>query len=134
VVIDFEQRQARVLFMIRAQSTIVGTAPFHGRVVNNRHFRGLQEYLTATAIIVHVFRYQHALKAMVRATFQEIDIFVGEDDFGVTAAVALRADGSGGVVEEIGTDSVTHENQPLTGARRNGTSRQYVSIPIAQAH
>jgi hypothetical protein len=67
VVADLDQRQAGVLFMVGAETAIVGASPFYGCVVNQRHLRRLDENLAAAAVVIDVVGDENFLGAMVGA-------------------------------------------------------------------
>ena len=98
---DLDQRQARVLLVVGAQAAVVRAAPLHRRVVALRHLRVLEEHLAAAPVVVDVVGHQHALGAVHRAVLQHQHAVVLEDDLRVDAAIARRADGDRGVVEQI---------------------------------
>ena len=87
--------------MVGAQAAVVGAAPLHRRVVALRHLRVLEEHLAAAAVVVDVVGDQHALGAVHRAVLEHQHAAVLEDDLGVDAPVAGRADRDRGVVEQI---------------------------------
>ena len=109
VVADLEQREAGVLLVVGAKAAVVGASPLDGRVVNERHLRGLDEDLAAAAVVVDVVGDEDAFGAVFRAAFEEIDVAVLEDDFGFDFAVAGGADRDGDVVEEVGAGFVGHD-------------------------
>jgi hypothetical protein len=93
--------------MVRTKSTVIGTAVFNGGVIAIRHFRGLDEDLTAAAV-VHVVRDEDTLKAMLWATFEHVHVVFLEDDLGIDAAIAGGANGDGRVVKEIRSNASRH--------------------------
>jgi hypothetical protein len=113
-----------VLLVVGAEATIVRTAPFDGRVVDVGHFGRFEENLAAAPVVIDVVGNEHALRAVALAALQQINAVVLKDYFGVAAPIALGADGSGGVVEEVGADSVSHGRDFLPCARKKRTSRQ----------
>ena len=88
VIADFHQREAGVLLVIGAQSAVIGTAPFHGRVVVIGHLRRLQENFPAAAVIVHIIGNEDALVSMNSAALEHEDVAVFEDNLGIGAPIA----------------------------------------------
>jgi len=107
-VADFEQRQAGVLFVVGAESAVVGTAELDGGVVAIGHFRGFDEDFATAAVVVDVIGHQDTLEAVGGATFEHEDLIVLEDDLGVDAAVARGADRDCGVVVEVRANAGWH--------------------------
>src|SRR6266478_1926523 len=108
VVTDFDEGEAGVLFVVGAEAAVVGTSPLYGRVVELRHLGGLDEDFAAAAVVVDVVGDKDALGAVLRATFQEVDVAVLKDGFGFDLAIIGGADGDGYVVEEVGADFSGH--------------------------
>jgi hypothetical protein len=97
-----------MLLMVGAETAIVGTSKFHWSVEMLRHLRRLDEYLTATAIVVDIVGHEHALKTMLGTPLQHVDTIVFKYDFGVDPAKACVAQRNSGVVEEIGAGWRAH--------------------------
>src|SRR5437660_10557054 len=117
-----------MLLVVGAQTAVVGASPFHGRVVNERHFRGLDENLPAAAVVVDVVGDEDALSAVLRTALQEVDISVLEDGLAFHLAVAGGADRDGNGVEKMGAGFSGH-GRPLG---RDG-SRLEVRLKMSRA-
>src|SRR5215467_12784021 len=89
---DFDQRQTRMLLVIRAQAAVVGTSPFHWRVIADRHFGWFDEHLAASPVIIHVVGDEDSLAAMLGAVLQQEHLAVFEHDLALELAIARRAD------------------------------------------
>ena len=109
VVANLHQRQAGVLLVIRTQAAVVRASPLHWRVIDQRHFRRLDEDFPAAPVVVHVVGDEHALVAVLWAALQEINVAILENSLGLDFAVAPRADGNRDVVKEVRSDFFTHE-------------------------
>jgi hypothetical protein len=102
VVGDLQDRQARVLHVIRAQAAVIGAAVFHRRVETQRHLRRLDVHLAALAPVVGIGRDQHLAVAVFAAPLVHPHLVVLDDELGFDAAQALGAQRGGGVVEKVG--------------------------------
>src|SRR5215470_1269102 len=60
----FDKRQAGMLFVVGAQTTIVWAAPLDRGVVHHGHFRFLDEDLAASAVIVDVVGDEDAFRTV----------------------------------------------------------------------
>jgi hypothetical protein len=69
VVIDLDERQTRMLFMIGAQSAVIRAPPLYWRVICYGHFRRLQEDLSASTVVVNVIGNKHSLAPVDGAVF-----------------------------------------------------------------
>jgi hypothetical protein len=87
--------------VVGTEAAVIGASPFHGRVVNHRHFRSLDKNFTAAAVIVDIVRNQDAFRAVLMASLKQVDVAVLKDDLALHLRIALRADGERNVVEEI---------------------------------
>jgi hypothetical protein len=97
-----------MLFMVGAQSAIVGTAPLHSGVVNLRHFRTLEENFAAAAVVVHVIRYEYTLRPVFRAALEQEHLVVLENDLAFEFAKTGGADGQGHVIKQVRPGSFCH--------------------------
>jgi hypothetical protein len=68
IVADLDERQAGVLFVVGAESAIVGTSPFDGSVVDERHLGGLDEDFATAPVVIDVIGDQNFFWAMLRAS------------------------------------------------------------------
>ena len=82
IIADFHQRQAGVLLVVAAQTAIIRTPPAHGRVVDQRHLRGLDEDFARAAVVLHVIGNEHTLVAVLRTALEQIDLAVLKDRLG----------------------------------------------------
>src|SRR5579864_1518689 len=103
VIANLNQREAGVLLVVGAEAAVVGASPLHRRVVDQRHFRGLDENLAAAAVVVDVVGNEDALSAMLRAALEQVDIAILKNSLGFDLVVARRADRYGYVIEKVGT-------------------------------
>src|SRR6266542_1999312 len=120
-----------MLLMIGTQSAIVRTTPFHRRVVNLRHFRWLDEYLAAAAIVIYVIGEKHVLASVLWAPLHHENGVVAEDDLAFYLAEAGRADRKRDVIIQIRPDSVWHSltfRQRFTPRQRLHNSEQITRV------
>src|SRR5882724_5463625 len=92
-----------MLLMVCAETTVIGTSPLYGGVVDEWHFGRLDENLAAAAVVVDVVGDQDALVSVLGAAFEQEHLIVLKDCLPFDFSIAGRADGEGDVVEEIGT-------------------------------
>jgi hypothetical protein len=105
---DFDERDAGMLLVIGAEAAIVGTTPFHGRVVDNRHFGTLDENLAATAVVVNIVSEKDALGTVIGAALEHEDSVVLENDFAFEFAEAGGANGERDIVKHVGANTLGH--------------------------
>jgi hypothetical protein len=105
---DFDERDAGMLLVIGAEAAIVGTTPFHGRVVDNRHFGTLDENFAATAVVVNIVSEKDALGTVIGAALEHEDSVVLENDFAFEFAEAGGANGERDIVKHVGANTLGH--------------------------
>jgi hypothetical protein len=105
---DFDERDAGMLFVVGAEAAIVGTAPFHGRVVDNRHFGTLDENFAAAAVVVDIVGKKDAFGTVNRAALEHENFVVLENDFAFELAEAGGADGERDIIKHVGADALGH--------------------------
>src|SRR5262249_21737637 len=101
-------------------------APFHGRVVAQRHLRRLDEDLAAPAIVVDVVGHEDPLAAVVGAVLQHEDLAVLEHDLRFDLPEARRADRERHVVEDVRPDAIGHD-APSPGASAPASSLRNIA-------
>jgi hypothetical protein len=101
VVGDLDQRQAAVLHVLGAQTTVIRAAPALLGVEALRQFRRLDEDFARLAVVRRVVGDQHALAAVLRAPLFEEYALVLDQDLRFDAAQARRAHRHGAVVEQV---------------------------------
>src|SRR6478672_11378172 len=105
---DFHQRQTGMLLVIGAQPAVVGTSPFHGCVVADRHLRRFDEHFAAATVVIHVVGDEDSLAAVFRAVLQQEHLAVFEHNLAFELAIASRADGQRDVVKQIRSSACSH--------------------------
>jgi hypothetical protein len=80
-----------MLFVVRAQATIVGTTVLYRRIPVTWHLWRFEEDFTAPPIVIQVIGHKHTLKPMLPASLQHVNAVVLEDDLGVHASIASSA-------------------------------------------
>ena len=105
---DFDERDAGMLLVVGAEPAIVGTTPFYGRVVDNRHFGTLDENFAAAAVIVDIIGEKDALGTVIGAALEHEDLVVLENDFAFELAETGGADGERDIVKHVGANPLGH--------------------------
>src|SRR4029079_9520291 len=100
-------------------------APPHRRVEDTRHLGRLDEELTAPPGAVHIGGHQPPLGALSRTALEHEDGAVLEHDLSFHLAIAGRADRDRGVVEEIGTQAISHGEPPSRAVARAARNTQW---------
>src|SRR6185312_14407095 len=98
-----------MLFVISAQPAVVGTSPLYGSVINQRHFRRLDEYFPAAAIIIDIISDQYPFRAVLGTSLQEIDLAILKYGLCLDFSKTLRANRHDHVIEKIRPFSVAHD-------------------------
>ena len=80
VIVDFNQRQAGVLFMISAEAAIIRAAPLHRRIKDIRHLRRFDKNLAAAAVVINIIGQQNFFTAVPGTPLQHEYLAVLKDD------------------------------------------------------
>ena len=72
-IVNLDQGEAGVLFVVRTQAAIVGTSPFHRGIEVIGHLRRLQENLAAAPVVIDIICHQNALVSMLRTPFKHVN-------------------------------------------------------------
>jgi hypothetical protein len=110
VLVDLDERQARVLHVVGTQPAVVRAAVGHrGREAIGQLGR-LDPRLAARAVVRGVVAHQHALGAVSRAPLVHVHALAAHDDLRLHHVQAFAADARGRVVEEIRAGLAGHRS------------------------
>jgi len=110
VLVDLDERQARVLHVVGTQAAVVRAAVRHRGREAVGQLRRLDPRLAARAVVRGVVADQDALGAVHRAPLVHVDALAAHDDLRLDHVQAFAADARGRVVEEIRTGLAGHRS------------------------
>ena len=122
---DFQDGEARVLLVVRAQAAVVRAAPRHRRREPARHLARLHVVADA-AVVLGVARDEHflLLAAAMPAPLEHVHRAVLQDDLGLHAAQAPRAQAQREIVVGVRALAVRHQAAMRCGANRRPANRR----------